>query len=60
MLYSSLCLSAAGLYYFYDVTKPWLQNVYDEIEMVCMSIRYCLFMIIMIQKTRKNKDASHI
>jgi len=37
---SALRFCAARLYYFYDITKPWLQNVYDEIEIVCMSIVY--------------------
>jgi len=50
---SALRLCAARLYYFYGVTKPLLQNVCDEIEMVCMSIRYCLFKIVMPQKIRK-------
>jgi len=27
--------------------------------MVCMSIRYCLFKTVMLQKIRKNKDASN-
>jgi len=27
---------------FHDRTKPWLQNVQDEMEMVCMFIKYCL------------------
>jgi len=40
---SALFLCAERLYYFHDIKKLWLQNVYDEIEMVCMSIRYCLF-----------------
>jgi len=26
---SALRLGAASFYYIYDVTKPWLQNVYD-------------------------------
>ena len=56
-LYLNVC--AARLFCFYDVTKPWLQNVCDEIEMVCASIRHCLFNIVMLQKMRKNKDASH-
>jgi len=49
-------VSAARLYNFYYVTKPWLQSVHDEIEMVCMSIRFCLFQIVMLmlQKIRKN------
>jgi len=34
-------------------------NVYDEMEMVCMSIRYCLFKIITLQKIKKNTEASH-
>jgi len=27
--------------------------------MVCMSIRYCLFKSVTLQKIRKNKDESH-
>jgi len=27
---SALRLCAAKSYYFYDITKPWLQNVYDD------------------------------
>jgi len=56
---SALCLCAARLYYFHDIKKHWLQNVYDEIEMVYMTIRFCSFKINMLQKMRKNKDASH-
>jgi len=33
---TALCLCAARLYYFHDIKKLWLQNVYDETEMVCM------------------------
>jgi len=29
---------------------------YDEVEMVCMSLKYFLFKILMLQKIRKNKD----
>jgi len=36
---SALRLCAARLYYFYDVTKPWLQNVYDKRVMVCIQGR---------------------
>jgi len=60
---SALRLCAARLYNFCNVRKPSLQNVHDEIEnvydeIVCMSI-ICLFQIVMLQKIRKNKDASH-
>jgi len=34
---------ARRLHYFYNDTKPWLQNVYDKMVMVCMFIRCCLF-----------------
>ena len=37
---SALRLCAARLYYFDDI-KHWLQNVYDEIEMVCMLKLLC-------------------
>jgi len=41
---SALCLCGARrLYYFYNVTKPWLSNVYNKIVMVCRFIRCCLF-----------------
>jgi len=56
---SALRLCAAKLYNFCNVTKPSLQSVCDEIEIVCMSIRYCLFQIVMLQKIIKNKDESH-
>ena len=56
---SALGLCAARLYYFHDIKKLCLQNVYDKIEMVSMSIRYCLLKIVILQKIRKNKDASH-
>jgi len=39
---SALCLYAARLYYFHDIKNFEIQNVYDETEMVCMTIRYCL------------------
>jgi len=52
---SALCLCATRLYYFYDATKPWLQNVCDEIVMVYLSIRYCLSKIVMLSKST-NKD----
>jgi len=35
---SVLHVCATKLYYFYDITKPWLQNVYDEIEIVCVCL----------------------
>jgi len=41
---SALCPCAARLYYFYDVTKPLTQNVYNEMVMVCMSVTYCLYL----------------
>ena len=35
-------------------------NVYDEMEMVCKSIRYCLFKIITLQKIKKQGGKSQI
>jgi len=55
---SALRLCAARLYYIHDIKKVWFQYVYDETEMVCVSVRYCLFKIVMLQKIKKNKDAS--
>jgi len=48
----ALRLCAVRLHWFYDLTKPWLQNFKDEMEMVCMFIKYCLFQIVMLQKIR--------
>jgi len=53
---SALRLCAARLYYFYDIKKLWLQKAYNEIEMACLSVRYCLFKIVMLQKIRKNEE----
>jgi len=55
-----LRLCAARVDKFYDLTKLWLQNVQDEIEMLRMFIKYCLSKIVMLQKMRKNKDTNHI
>jgi len=40
---SALRFCAARLYCvsFHDITKPWLQNVYDDTKMVCISNRHC-------------------
>jgi len=54
---SALRLCTARLYYFHDIKKAWLENVYDEKEM--LFIRYCLFEIVILQKINKNKDLSH-
>jgi len=35
-------LSAGRLHWFYGLTKPWIKNIKDEMEMVCMFIKYCL------------------
>jgi len=40
---SGLRLCAAKLC-FCDITKVWLQNVHDEMEMVCISTRYCVYL----------------
>jgi len=40
---SGLRLCAARLC-FYDIKKVWLQNVHHEMEMVCISIRYCVYL----------------
>jgi len=50
---SALCLFAARLYYCHDIKKLGLQTFYDEIEMVCMSIRYCLFKIVNATENKK-------
>ena len=50
---------AVRLHYFYDIMKPWLQNYYDEMEKVSMSIRHSLLKIDTLQKIRKDEDASH-
>jgi len=40
---SGLRLCAARLC-FYDIKKVLLQNVQDEMEMICISIRYCVYL----------------
>jgi len=46
-------------YYFYDVTKPCLQNVYDDIVMVCMFVRCSLFKnCYAATEYKTNKDVS--
>jgi len=50
---SALCLCAARLYYFYDIKKLWLQNVYDEMEMVCIHV-YQILLICYATENNKN------
>jgi len=46
-------------YITFMTSKNFDYKMFTREKMVCMTIRYCLFKIVMLQKIRRNKDASH-
>jgi len=54
MTYSDPVSVLQGVTTVMTLPKLSLQNVYDEVETVCMSFRYWLFNIVTLQKIRTN------